>query len=69
MKLLIVEPSPLTILIPLGSKYSPQDPFSNILSLRSSLNVRDHVSQFIKILANINTTVIVLAAVSAQTYG
>ena len=26
MKLLIVEPSPLPILIPLGPKYSPQDP-------------------------------------------
>ena len=25
MKFLIVEPSPLSILIPLGSKYSPQD--------------------------------------------
>ena len=26
MKLIVVEPSPLPILIPLGSKYSPQDP-------------------------------------------
>ena len=26
MKFLIVEPSPLPILIPLGSNYSPQDP-------------------------------------------
>ena len=26
MKFLIVEPSPLPILIPLGSKYPPQDP-------------------------------------------
>ena len=26
MKFLIVEPSPLLILIPLGPKYSPQDP-------------------------------------------
>ena len=26
MKFLIVEPSPLPILIPLGPKYSPQDP-------------------------------------------
>ena len=26
MKFLIVEPSPLSILIPLGPKYSPQDP-------------------------------------------
>ena len=34
MKLLIVELSTLTIRIPLGSKYLPQDPV-----LRSSLNV------------------------------
>ena len=26
MKILIVDPSPLPILIPLGPKYSPQDP-------------------------------------------
>ena len=45
MKLLIVEPPPLPILIPLGSKYSPQDQFSNTLSLGSSLNVRDHASK------------------------
>ena len=45
MKFLIVELSPLPILIPLGPKYSPQDLFSNSLSLDSSLNVRDHVSQ------------------------
>ena len=44
MKFLIVEPSPLSILIPLGTKYSPQDSFSNTLSLHSSLNVRDHIS-------------------------
>ena len=42
---LIVEPSTLPILIPLAPKYSPQDLFSNTLSLHSSLNVRDHVSQ------------------------
>ena len=30
MKFLIVEPSPLPILVPLGSKYSPQDPRINI---------------------------------------
>ena len=45
MKFLIVEPSPLPFLIPLGPKYSHQDPLSNTLSLDSSLNVRDHVSQ------------------------
>jgi len=45
MKFLIVEPSPLPILIPLGPKYSPHDPVLNTLSLHSSLNVRDHVSQ------------------------
>ena len=45
MKFLIVEPSPLPILIPLGPKYSNQDPVLNTLSLHSSLNVRDHVSQ------------------------
>ena len=37
MKCLIVEPSPLPILIPLGPKYSPQDPFSNTLSLHQHL--------------------------------
>ena len=45
MKFLIVEPSPLPIPIPLGPKYSLQDLFSNTLSLDSSLNVRDLVSQ------------------------
>ena len=45
MKFLIVEISPLPILIPLGPKYSPQDPVFKYLSLHSSLNVRDHVSQ------------------------
>jgi hypothetical protein len=42
---LIVEVSPIPIRIPLGSKYSPQGPVSNTLSQRSSLNVRDYVSQ------------------------
>ena len=41
MKFLIVEPSPLPILIPLG----PRILFSNTLSLHPSLNVRDHASQ------------------------
>ena len=31
MKFLIVEPSPLPMLILLRPKYSPQDPFSNAL--------------------------------------
>ena len=31
--------------IPLGPKYLPQDPVFKSLSLDSSLNVRDHVSQ------------------------
>ena len=30
MKFLIVEPAPLPILIPLGPKYSPQDPVFKI---------------------------------------
>ena len=33
------------ILIPLGLKYSPQDHVLNTLSLHTSLDVRDHVSQ------------------------
>jgi hypothetical protein len=45
MKLLTVKLTPLPILIPLTHKYSPQGPVSNNLSLHSSLNVRDHVSQ------------------------
>ena len=45
MKFLIVEPSPLPILIPLGPKIPLRIVFSNNLSLHSSLNVRDHVSQ------------------------
>ena len=46
MRFVIVEPTPLPILIPLGKKYSPQDPvFFNTHSLDSSLNVRDHVLQ------------------------
>ena len=45
MKFLIVEPSPLSILISPGPKYSLKILFSNTLSLDSSLNARDHVSQ------------------------
>ena len=47
VKFLIVEPSPLPILIPLGPKYSPQDSVFKYgtLSLLCSLNVRDHASQ------------------------
>ena len=45
MKFLVVEPSLLPILILLGLKYSLMILFSNTLSLDSSLNVRDHVSQ------------------------
>ena len=45
MKFLIAEPSPLPIRIPLGPKYSSQDLVLNTLSLDSSLNVRDLVSQ------------------------
>jgi hypothetical protein len=37
MKFLVVEPFPLSILITLGPKYSPQDPVS--------LNVRDYFPQ------------------------
>ena len=48
MKFLIVEPSPLPILIPLGPKYSPQDSFPNIprsnpKSLRSAYDVKAYV--------------------------
>ena len=42
---LIVEPSVLPILIPLGPNIRLRNLISNTLSLRSSLNVRDHVSQ------------------------
>ena len=45
MKFLIVDPTPLPIIIPLGPKYSPPDPVSNTLSQGFSLNVREHVSQ------------------------
>ena len=31
MKFLIVEPSPLPIVIPLGLKYSPQDPVFKLI--------------------------------------
>ena len=44
MKFLIVEPSPLPILIPLGPIIRLGILFSNTLSLHSSLNVRDHIS-------------------------
>ena len=52
---LIVEPSPLLILTPLGSKYLPQDLIFKYgtLSLHSSLNVRDHVSQSYNTTGNI----------------
>ena len=43
MKFLIVEPSPLSSL--LGPNIRLRILFSNTLSLDSSLNVRDHVSQ------------------------
>ena len=45
MKFLIVEPSPLPILSLLGPNIRLRILFSNTLSLDSSLNVRDHVSQ------------------------
>ena len=41
MMFLDMKPSPLPVLIPLG----PRNLFSNTLSLRPSLNVRDHASQ------------------------
>ena len=37
MKFLIVEPSPLPILIPIGPKYSPQDPMDNRLPKKFKL--------------------------------
>ena len=39
MKFLIVEPSPLPILIPLGPKYSPQDPVFNAIGQKLCLKV------------------------------
>ena len=45
MKFLIVQPSPLPILVSLDPKYSPRDPVFKALSLHSSFNVRDHASQ------------------------
>jgi hypothetical protein len=45
MKLLIMQSSPASLrFLPLMFKYSPQLPVSNILSLCSSVNVRDQVS-------------------------
>ena len=46
MKFLIVEPSLLPVLTPLGAKYLPQDlAFIYSFSLCSFFAVRDHVSQ------------------------
>ena len=45
MKCLIMEPSPLRILIPLGPNIRLRFLFSNTLSLHSFLNVRGHVLQ------------------------
>ena len=45
MKFLIVEPSSLPICIPFGKIICLKILFSNTLSLHSSLNVRDYVSQ------------------------
>ena len=45
MKFLIVEPSPLTIRIPLGPIFRLRIPFSNTFSLRYSLKVRNNASQ------------------------
>ena len=45
MMFLIVEPSPLPFSSLLGPNIRLRILFSNTLSLRSSLNVRDHVSQ------------------------
>ena len=44
MKFLTVEPSQPPILIPLGPNIRLRILFLNILSLHSSLNVRDHAS-------------------------
>ena len=40
MKFLIVEPSPLPILIPLGPKYSPQDPVFKLIGSNSYKKVK-----------------------------
>ena len=37
MKFLIVEPSPLPIVIPLGPKYSPQDIYSTTVTVKNTL--------------------------------
>ena len=54
MKFLIVEPSPLLISSLLGPNIRLRILFSNTLSLDSSLNVRDHVSQPYSTNNNIN---------------
>jgi hypothetical protein len=54
MNFFIVEPSPLPILIPLCPIIRLKIMFSNILSLHSSLNVRDHVSQPYSTTSNMN---------------
>ena len=53
MKFLIVEPSPLPILIPLGPNIPLRILFSNTLSLHSSLNTRNHVLQTYTTTSNI----------------
>ena len=54
MKFLVVESSPITILIPLEPKYSHRDPiFKYLFSLHSYLNVRDNVSQSYSTTSNI----------------
>ena len=45
MKFFTMEHSPLPILSPIGHKTHLRILFSNILSLRPSLNVKDYVSQ------------------------
>ena len=50
MKFLIVQPSPIPILIPLGPKYSPQDPFFQILlacipPLKLDTMFHNHIAQ------------------------
>ena len=60
MKFLIVELSLLPIHIPFGPKYLPWDPVLNTLSLCSSLNVRDHVSQPYSTTGNITVLYILI---------
>ena len=46
MKFLIVKPSPLPMLIPLGPKYSPQDPVYNTIVKKYIVTYGSEVGNF-----------------------